>query len=84
MDATNVATIVTDVQVIGDAILAEVGTLIPGLEAPTATAQRILDLLAQLASKAIAAWGEASDMPITAEAITALLPNQELLTPPTE
>lgn len=80
MDTT---TVVTDVQQIGDAILAEVGTLVPGLEAPAATAQKIVDLLAQLASKAITAWGAASGTPITTETISALLPNQTPLTPPT-
>lgn len=84
MDSTTVVTVVTDVQAIGDEILAEVGTLVPGAAAPAATAEKILDLLSQLAQKAITAWGAASNTPITAETIVALLPNATPLTPPTE
>lgn len=83
MDSTTVVTVVTDVQVIGDAILEEVGSLVPGATVPAVTAEKILDLLAKLASKAITAWGAASNTPITPETIAALLPNPEPLTPPT-
>lgn len=84
MDSTTVVTVVTDVQVIGDTILEEVGALVPGYAIPAATAEKIVDLLSQLASKAITAWGAASGTPITAETLAALLPNATPLTQPTE
>lgn len=83
MDSTTVVSVVTDVQAIGDAILVEVGSVLPGEEIPAAAAQAVLDLLSQLASKAITAWGAASGTPITPETIAALLPNPTPLTPPT-
>lgn len=82
MDSTTVVSVVTDVQAIGDAILVEIGSVVPGEAVPAATAQAVLDLLSQLASKAITAWGAASGTPITTETITALLPNQTPLTLP--
>lgn len=82
MDSTTVVSVVTDVQVIGDAILEEAGAIVPGAAIPAAAAQKILDLLSQLASKAIVAWGAASSMPITAETIAALLPDPTPLTAP--
>lgn len=82
MDSTTVVAVVTDVQTIGDAILEEVGALVPGTAVPAAAAEKILDLLAELASKAITAWGAASNTPINAETIAALLPNATPLSPP--
>lgn len=83
MDTGTVTTIVTDVQTLGDAILEEVGALIPGADVPAATAEKVVDLLAQFATKALTAWGAASNTPITPETITALLPNPTPLTQPT-
>lgn len=82
MDSTTVVGVVTDVQAIGDTILAEVGSIDPAVAIPAAVATKVLDLLSQLASKAITAWGAASGTPITVETITALLPNATPLTPP--
>ena len=84
MDSGTVVSVVTDVQAVGDAILLEVESLIPGAAIPAAAAQKILDLLAELASKAITAWGTASGTPITVETITALLPNPTPLTAPND
>ena len=48
MDSGTVVSVVTDVQAVGDAILLEVESLIPGAAVPAAAAQKILDLLASL------------------------------------
>lgn len=82
MDSTTVVSVVTDVQTIGDAILEEVGGLVPGAAIPAAAAEKILDLLSQLAKSAIAGFSAASGVPITVETLTALLPNTTPLTAP--
>lgn len=83
MDSTTVGLIATDVQVLADSILEAAGSLVPGAAVPAKTAEEIIDLFAALAQKAIAGWGAASNTPITAETIVALLPNATPLTLPT-
>lgn len=82
MDSTTVVSVVTDVQAIGDAILVEVGSVVPGAAVPAAVATKVLDLISQLFTKAATAWNAAGGTPITVETITALLPNATPLTPP--
>lgn len=83
MDSTTVVAVVTDVQTIGDEILETLSTFAPGVAVPAEAAQVILDLIAKFASKAISAYSAASGTPITAETLTALLPNISPLSAPT-
>lgn len=82
MTSSDVSTAVSEVQAVGDTILTTLQAVDPGVAIPAATAEVILDLIAELAAKALTAWSNASGTPITVESIQALLPNQTPLSAP--
>ena len=82
MNATDIAQYVKQVQVAGDTILNSVEALTPGEDPPVETAEAILNMVAEMAQMALAAWSAAAGVPITAEAFEKLLPNPTPLTPP--
>lgn len=82
MDTSTVITAVQETQAIGDTILATLSAVDPAVALPDAAAQQILDLVAQMATKALTAWSASSGVAITAESVTALLPNPTPLTAP--
>lgn len=73
---------ITAVQAVGDSILAVLETADPALDVPAATAGTILDLLAELVTKALTAYSGASGTPINATTIAALMPNPAPLSEP--
>jgi hypothetical protein len=83
MTTTEVTTAVTETQAVGDTILATLEAVDPAVDIPAATAATILDLIAELVSKALTAYSAASGTPITTATIEALLPNATPLTAPT-
>lgn len=82
MSLDSASSIVTEIQGIADTILATIGVAAPGVALETAAAAGLVDLFSQLASKALAAYSEASGTPINSDTVTALLPNPTPLTPP--
>jgi len=78
----DVENLVSEVQSIGDAVLQELAAFIPSSAAVDLAAGTALDLIANLATKALAAWSAASGTPITAASVQALMPNPTPLTPP--
>jgi hypothetical protein len=82
MTAGDVASVVTEVKVAGDTVLELVGTFDPAVELEAGVAEGALNLIAQMASKAIAAYGAAAGVPVTSENVLALLPNQAPLSEP--
>lgn len=82
MTAADVAASITEVKGVADSILEELEP-VPAVGADALIAQNVLDLLSDLASKALLAWSGASGTPITVESLQALLPNSTPLTPPT-
>ena len=82
MTSDQVVGYIGEVQAASDTILATVGTAAPGVALPAALAETIVDLIAQLASKAIAAYHEAQGIPITVETVRDLLPSGTPLSPP--
>ncbi len=79
----NTVAAVTEVKAAADAILTEVEKITPGIAGELAAGQAILDLVATMVAKALAAWSASSGTPITAESVLTLLPNPTPLTPPT-
>lgn len=82
MNAGAISTAVSEVQAIGDTILATLEQVDPAVSVPAATAEVILDLAAKYAVKALTAWSNASGTPITVESIQSLLPNPDPLSLP--
>ena len=82
MSAEEIAKYVKQVQVAGDTILNSVEDLTPGEDVAAESAEAILDMVAEMASLALAAWSAAAGQPITMETIQGLLPNPTPLTPP--
>lgn len=76
--AATVSTTVTEIGTIADSILQEISAVDPAVAAPAA----IVEMLAGLVTKAIAAYSAASGAPVTVASIEALLPNPEPLSAP--
>jgi len=76
------SSIVTEIQGIADTILATIGAVAPGVALETTAAAGLVDLFSTLATKALAAYSEASGMPINTSTVADLLPNQTPLTSP--
>jgi hypothetical protein len=84
MSATaTITTAVNEVQTIGDEILAVLEAVDPAVDLPAAAAGSILDLLAQMTTKALAALTAAQGTVISAASIATLAPDPTPLTPPT-
>lgn len=81
--AAEVQAIIEEIQAGSDVVLTTLGTVVPSEEIPASKASAIVDLISDLATKALAAWSAAANNPITVESVQALLPNQTPLTPPT-
>jgi hypothetical protein len=77
-----VQNVLTEAQGIGDAILVGLSTLDSSLAAPDAIAKEILDLLAKYGGLALQAIAGASNTPINAATVLALLPDTTPLPPP--
>lgn len=84
MSIQTTASTVGEVAQIANQILLTIGTLDPAIAPETTAIAGIESLVLELVTKALAAYSAASGIPITVESVTALLPNQEPLTPPTE
>lgn len=82
MNTSTVISAVQETQAIGDTILATLSAVDPEVAIPDAAAQAILDLVAQMAQKALAAWSASSGIAITPESVAALLPNATPLDAP--
>lgn len=82
MTAAGVSSIVSEVQGAGDTILGLLEAFDPNAEIPDEQAAGIVDEVANMATKALAAWSAAAGTPITAESVLALLPNATPLTAP--
>jgi len=82
LTAEEIAAYVTEVQQAGDTILNTVEALPLGVALPAETAEVILNLIAAMATTALAAWSKAAGVPITPESVQGLLPNPTPLTPP--
>jgi len=74
-----VSTTISEIEQIATEILGTVEALAPATAVPIG----IAEALASLVTKALLAWSAASDTPITADSVLALLPNPAPLTPPT-
>lgn len=83
MTAGQVTTAIQEVQQTGDLILKAIEGVDPAVEVETETATGVLNLTADLVTKALAAWIAAAGEPITADSVMALMPNPTPLTPPT-
>jgi len=83
MTTQDVTNAVNEVQSIGDEILAVLEAADPSIGVPAAAAGSILDLLAQLTTKALAALTAAQGTVISAASIATLAPDPTPLTPPT-
>ena len=77
--ASEILSIVQEVEQIGNEVLSEVSALDPALELPAAA----IEAIEGLATAALQAWTQASGTPITVASVQALLPNPTPLTPPT-
>lgn len=80
--AGDVTSVVGEIQAAGDTILTIIEGAAPGVALEAGAAETVLDLIAEMAMKALTAWSAASGIPITAESVLALLPNQTPLTAP--
>lgn len=83
MTSGQVTSTITEIQGIGDTILASIGTVDPELALPAATATGILNLLSDMVSKALAALVAAQGTVIDAASIATLKADPTPLTPPT-
>jgi hypothetical protein len=81
LNATQVASAINEVKLAGDTILS-VLEADPALAAPAGTAEQVLNLTADLVTKALMALSVASGVPITVESVQALLPNATPLSAP--
>ena len=82
MTAEQIEGYVAEVQAAGNAILNSVEAITPGADLPAESAEAILNLIAEMAQKALAAWSAAAGVPITVDSVKALLPNPTPLSPP--
>ena len=82
MTTGDVTNAVNEVQNVGDLILAEIETLDPADALPAALAGKVLDLLAQMTTRALAALTTAQGTVISAASIATLAPDSTPLTPP--
>jgi hypothetical protein len=73
---------IAEVQAVGDQILVTIEGLAPGVALEAGTAETVLNLLAQLVTKAITAFSAAANTPITPESIAALMPDSTPLSAP--
>jgi hypothetical protein len=76
---SQVSGVIAEIEAIAKEIAAEVVVLDPAIGVPVTVALSLADLI----TKALSAWSAASDTPITAESVLALLPDPTPLTPPT-
>lgn len=82
MTAAQLTTDVTAVQGVATTILSTIESVDPAVDVPASEASAALALVAQLVTAALTAWSNASGTAITAETITALLPNSTPLPEP--
>jgi hypothetical protein len=82
LNTAQVTGAINEVKLAGDTILSTLETVDPAVALPAATAEQVLNLVADLVGKALTAWSAASGVPITVESVQALLPNQTALTQP--
>ena len=82
MSLNSASSIVTEIQGIADTILSTIGAVAPGVALETTAAAGLVDLFSTLATKALAAYSEASGTPINTSTVAGLLPNPTPLTPP--
>jgi hypothetical protein len=82
MTALQVTEDIAAVQASGDAILASIEGADPAVALPAEAAATVLNLTASLVTAAITAFQNASDTPITAESIAALMPDATPLPAP--
>lgn len=82
MNSAAISAAITEAQAVGNTILGTLAAVDPAVAAPAATAEVILNLVAELITKAFDAYENASGTPITVESIQALLPNQTPLSAP--
>lgn len=80
--ASDVSTAVAEVQAVADAILKLIEVDVPPVAGEAAVSQSILDEIATLLLKALAAYQAAAGTPITVEAFQALYADSTPLTPP--
>jgi len=83
MTTTTVSTAVTEVQAVSNQILALIEATDPAVAIPAATAGTILNLLADMTTKALAALTAAQGTVISAASIAALAPDATPLSAPT-
>lgn len=79
-----ISSVVSEVAAGTDTVLGILEQFDPAAEVPAEAAGAIVDEVASLATKALAAWSAASGTPLTADAFAALLPNQTPLSLPDE
>ena len=82
MTAAQLTTDVTAVQGVATTILSTIEAVDPAVDVPAAEAAAALALVAQLVTAALTAWSNASGTAITADSITALLPDSTPLPEP--
>jgi len=82
MSAEEIAQYVAEVQAAGNTILYTIGSFAPGTKPTEEQAAVLLNLIADLATKALLAWSAAAGVPITVDSVKGLLPNPTPLTPP--
>lgn len=82
MTAQDVSTTITEVQATADTILTVIGNTAPAVAGEAALSEEVLNLIAELASKALAAWSASSGIAITPESVAALMPNTTPLSSP--
>lgn len=84
MTAVEIESHISEVQAAVDAILATISALDSEDEVPVAEAASILNLLATVLAKALAAYSAAAGAPITIDSVRALAPNPVPLSLPDE
>lgn len=77
--ASSVSTTVQEIINDAEEVLAAIEAVDPAIDVPVA----IGESLANLVTKALAAWSAASGVPVTVASVQALLPDPTPLTPPT-
>lgn len=77
--ASDVLSVVQEIEQVSNEVLAEIQALDPALALPVTA----IEALEGLVQAAINAWSTASGTPVTVEALQALMPNPTPLTPPT-
>lgn len=82
MNSDQVVNAINEVKLVGDTILSTLQVAEPGVALPAASAEIILNLIADLVSKALTAYSAASGVAITVESVQALVANTTPLTAP--